>query len=198
MGCMPTKTRFKVVDVDDVDNWKQVYYVNRKGKRDGKYIKYFPNGKPFIEEEFKKGVRDGLRIRYYDNGQKRHEVTLKKENPEGRYVMWWNNGNKRGECVYKGDTTIGHIKEWDSNGRLYEWSFRLISGQYIDIKRSFKSWKTLTKLIENKKKRRIIRRIVEKKHMIYNIQGDNTIFVLIMEYISYEETYLIYRKLKCK
>jgi antitoxin component YwqK of YwqJK toxin-antitoxin module len=81
------------------------YYPNKQvqmdgtykdNKREGKWMYWYENGKPWSEGFFKNGKSDGKRITYFENGKVRYEG------------------------IYKEDMRVGKWRFFDESGRLLQ------------------------------------------------------------------------------
>ena len=94
------------------------WYVNKQlaesrffqaGKKLGKHIGFWEDGKPKFEFYFTKGEHDGIANEWYANGQayKAFHYTMGYEN--GSQKMWWENGVIRANYVVKQGRRYGLI-----------------------------------------------------------------------------------------
>jgi len=79
------------------------------GKKMGKHIGFWEDGKPKFEFYFTKGEHDGIANEWYSNGQayKAFHYTMGYEN--GSQKMWWENGVIRANYVVKQGRRYGLI-----------------------------------------------------------------------------------------
>jgi antitoxin component YwqK of YwqJK toxin-antitoxin module len=79
------------------------------GKKIGKHIGFWEDGKPKFEFYFTKGEHDGIANEWYANGQayKAFHYTMGYEN--GSQKMWWENGVLRANYVVKQGRRYGLI-----------------------------------------------------------------------------------------
>ena len=156
----------------------------KNNKLEGECIEYHPNGNIWVQGTFIKGKQNGI-FKYWDNdGTLWKIVQYKRNKTNGEYRTFRNDDSN----YSKVDTTEPEWKYFiDAKS---DWK-----SEWRDLKYHVHSWKFLTKLIDNKKKRRIMKRMFENKNKFYSLQNDNIIFVIIMEYIGYDEMKLILEKL---
>ena len=94
------------------------WYPNKKlaesrsfeaGKKEGKHIGFWEDGKPRFEFYFSKGEHDGIANEWYSNGQayKAFHYTMGYEN--GSQKIWWENGVIRANYVVKQGRRYGLI-----------------------------------------------------------------------------------------
>jgi len=69
------------------------YYKN--SRKDGKWIKYWPNGNVKSEMFYKRGRTSGNYITYFNNGNIEEQGTMKSGTLYGEYKMYWPNGQIR-------------------------------------------------------------------------------------------------------
>ena len=79
------------------------------GKKEGKHIGFWEDGKPKFEFYFTKGEHDGMANEWYSNGQayKAFHYTMGYEN--GSQKMWWENGVIRANYEVKQGRRYGLI-----------------------------------------------------------------------------------------
>ena len=66
----------------------------KDGKKEGKWISWYPNGQKWSEETYKNGEIDGLWTEWWENGQKSQEETYK----NGKLIegkCWDEDGNEK-------------------------------------------------------------------------------------------------------
>ena len=68
--------------------------VIKDGKKEGKWISWYKNGKKESEGTFKDGKKDGKWTDWYENGQKKEEETYKDGVKDGLFTDWYENGKK--------------------------------------------------------------------------------------------------------
>jgi antitoxin component YwqK of YwqJK toxin-antitoxin module len=110
---------------------------------DGKYREYYPNGKLFVEGQFRRGRQDGEWAYYFDNGQLNRKAKFKNGQPDGPREMFradgtllakrnFREGRRDGEWVtydktgeqplreehYAAGKQDGVWKTWHANGQL--------------------------------------------------------------------------------
>lgn len=76
------------------------------GKKQGAWIKKFPDGTVFYRATFKDGIPVGLFTRYYDTGQKVSELTYSKNGTEADAVMFYPDG-----CIAAKGKYVNKMKE---------------------------------------------------------------------------------------
>lgn len=74
------------------------YY--KDGRKEGKWTKYYPNGKVEHTLTFQNNKLDGLAVFYYKNGKRKEEGIWKKNRWVGDYKYYYKNGNLRNEWKY--------------------------------------------------------------------------------------------------
>ena len=99
-------------------HYKKVYigYIDN-GKREGKWIIWYDNGKKKSETTYKDGKGDGLSTDWYENGQKSYEFTFKDGQPDGLWTGWYENGQKKYEHTLKDGKGGGLYTDWYENGQ---------------------------------------------------------------------------------
>ena len=89
----------------------------KDGKKEGKWISWYPNGQKKSVVTYKDEKLDGLFTIWYENGQKKVKRTYKDGEPDGLETKWYENGQKRLEETWKDGEWISE-KEWDEDGSL--------------------------------------------------------------------------------
>lgn len=84
-------------------------YSDNSYAADGFYREYHPNGKPFVEGQFKKGRQEGEWKYYFDNGQVNRKTTYKDGKPNGNWE------------VYRADGTLAAKRGFSDGMRNSEW-----------------------------------------------------------------------------
>ncbi len=92
---------------------------------DGKYEEwYIDSDKKYLEKTFKNGKKIGKIIKWYDNGKKWKECNYSSAGDvkkDGEYKRWHGDGTPHIECFYNSSgKKDGEYKLWDSHGKLLE------------------------------------------------------------------------------
>jgi antitoxin component YwqK of YwqJK toxin-antitoxin module len=88
------------------------------GLRDGDWITYDASGKnPTAEEHYVKGKPDGVWKYWYPNGKQARQITLKEGKKHGVYTEWDDKGEKRLEANFADDKQHGTTTRWFTDGR---------------------------------------------------------------------------------
>jgi len=196
------------------DNGQKMEELDKKnGLCHGREVRWFENGLVSFECEYKNGKKDGKCTSWYDNGNKKEEIDYKDNKIHGEYICYcmYPRGQIFSIISYKNDKLDGESKYfWDisetfqiyytemyKNGKKdgitkndsyvgKHYAYYIEDKEIININLHLKGWKVLTKLIENKKNRRIKRKMLSIKDVIYRIQGDNIIYMVIMDYLDWD------------
>ena len=94
------------------------------GKRNGKGIEYFENGKKRFEGEYLKGKRNGKGIEYFEN-EKRFEGEYLNEKRNSKGIEYFENGKKRFEGEYLNGKIFNGIEYNEKKNeivRFYKWN----------------------------------------------------------------------------
>ena len=89
-----------------------------KGKRDGKWIKYYENGQFLFEGNYKDGKKEGEQLAYYENGQLRRKSNYKDDKKDGEWIGYYENGQLRIKGNYKDGKLDGEFLMYDEDGKL--------------------------------------------------------------------------------
>ena len=79
------------------------------GKKVGKHVGFWEDGKPKFEYHFLEGELQGVSNEWYQNGQSYKVMHYKKGYEEGSQKMWWDNGVIRANYVVKQGRRYGLI-----------------------------------------------------------------------------------------
>jgi antitoxin component YwqK of YwqJK toxin-antitoxin module len=108
-------------NVTDANNKKQGYWkITGKMKSDENY----ENDAIVEEGEFVNGRKNGTWIRYYPDGQKQSEIEYTNGRPKGYYITYFENGEVEEEGQWVRQKNIGTFKRYYENGNIMqEFSF---------------------------------------------------------------------------
>jgi antitoxin component YwqK of YwqJK toxin-antitoxin module len=88
------------------------------GLRDGDWITYDATGKnPTAEEHYVKGKADGVWKYWYPNGKQARQMSFKEGKKHGVYLEWDEKGEKRLEVNFADDKQHGTTTRWYPDGR---------------------------------------------------------------------------------
>jgi antitoxin component YwqK of YwqJK toxin-antitoxin module len=88
------------------------------GVRDGEWVTYDATGKtPIAEEHYNKGKEDGVWKFWYPNGKQRQQVSFKEGVRHGAYIDWDDKGEKRFEANFAEGKLHGTATRWLPDGR---------------------------------------------------------------------------------
>jgi antitoxin component YwqK of YwqJK toxin-antitoxin module len=88
------------------------------GLRDGEWISYDDTGKkPLAEEHYVKGKGDGTWKYWYPNGKLRQQFSLKQGERHGPMTEWDDKGEKRFEANFVNNKLHGDATRWFPGGR---------------------------------------------------------------------------------
>ncbi len=90
------------------------------GKRQGKVLRYFPNGAIKEISYYKDDTLDGKFIRYYNNGYKEQVVDYKKGKKNGPEYLYYENGKLRRVYTFSCGILDGAAIEYYGNGIVRE------------------------------------------------------------------------------
>ena len=169
----------------------KLYYKN--GKLEGLCTKYHDNGQKDTEAEYKNGRREGKLKSWFYNGQISHDLEFKNDNPDKRVMIWHETGQIKFKGWYEKGKAQGEYIVWTRKGRIEKWKY-IMGVKECHIRFNYKGWKVLKQIIYNKKRNILIKKVLKIRNQIYNIQGDATIYKVIMTYLTNEEIKEILQK----
>jgi antitoxin component YwqK of YwqJK toxin-antitoxin module len=174
---------------------------NNNGERDGEYKRWTSGGVLTQIFTYKNGNPEGRITTCYDDGKKWRDYGWKDNKYNGSYMEWCQNGNIKIKAYHVNGLQKGEFKEWhNNNGNLKNWAYcieneKLEKWETTYIKYHVHGWHILTKLINNKKERRMKRWMMNIKNKISQI-NDHLVYDLIMEYVTWDEKRLILEMIK--
>ena len=78
------------------------HYSDNNFAADGNYREFHPNGKPFVEGQFRKGRQEGEWTYYFENGQVNRKATYNDGKPNGSWEIYRADGTLVGEARFQG------------------------------------------------------------------------------------------------
>jgi antitoxin component YwqK of YwqJK toxin-antitoxin module len=93
------------------------HYSDNSIAADGSYKEFHPNGKPFIEGQFKKGRQEGEWKYYFDNGQLNRKMTFKDGKPNGSWEINRADGTLQAKRGFKDGMRDGEWTNYDATGK---------------------------------------------------------------------------------
>jgi antitoxin component YwqK of YwqJK toxin-antitoxin module len=93
------------------------HYSDNSFAADGSYKEFHPNGKVFIEGQFRKGRQDGEWKYYFDNGQLNRKATFKDGKPNGSWDINRADGTLQAKRGFKDGLRDGEWITFDDTGK---------------------------------------------------------------------------------
>jgi antitoxin component YwqK of YwqJK toxin-antitoxin module len=93
------------------------HYSDNNFAADGKYREYHPNGKPFIEGQFKAGRQTGEWTYYFENGQVNRKATYVDGKPNGSWEVFRADGTLSAKRGFKDGVRDGEWITYDATGK---------------------------------------------------------------------------------
>lgn len=112
------------------------HYSDDSFAADGSYKEFHPNGKPFIEGQFKKGRQEGEWKYYFDNGQLNRKMTFKDGKLTGSWEVNRADGTLQAKRGFKEGLRDGDWVTYDATGKQPTSEEHYVSGQEDGV------WKT--------------------------------------------------------
>jgi antitoxin component YwqK of YwqJK toxin-antitoxin module len=112
------------------------HYSDNSFAADGSYKEFHPNGKPFIEGQFKKGRQEGDWKYYFDNGQLNRKMTFKDGKLNGSWAINRADGTLQSKRGFKDGQRDGEWVSYDAAGKQPLSEEHYLSGQEDGV------WKT--------------------------------------------------------
>ena len=93
------------------------HYSDNNFAADGKYREYYPDGKPFVEGQFKEGRQTGDWTYYFENGQVNRKATYVDGKPNGSWEVHRDDGTLSAKRGFKDGVRDGEWITYDSTGK---------------------------------------------------------------------------------
>jgi antitoxin component YwqK of YwqJK toxin-antitoxin module len=93
------------------------HYSDDNFAADGKYKEYHPNGKTFVEGQFKEGRQQGEWSYYFDNGQLNRKAVYKDGKPDGSWEIFRADGTLQAKRSFKDGLRDGEWITYDDTGK---------------------------------------------------------------------------------
>jgi antitoxin component YwqK of YwqJK toxin-antitoxin module len=93
------------------------HYSDNNFAADGKYREYYPDGKPFIEGQFKEGRQVGDWTYYFDNGQVNRKATYVDGKANGSWEIHREDGSLAAKRGFKDGVRDGDWVTYDATGK---------------------------------------------------------------------------------
>ena len=105
------------INVVDINNMKQGHWIYFGSM---KPIPGFEPESKVEEGDFKNSRKNGTWIKYYPNGNVHSEITFVNNRPNGAYKTYYENGVVEEEGVWKNNRNTGHFERHYENGELQQ------------------------------------------------------------------------------
>jgi antitoxin component YwqK of YwqJK toxin-antitoxin module len=112
------------------------HYSDNSFAAEGSYKEFHPNGKPFIEGQFRKGRQEGEWNYYFDNGQLNRKATYKDGKPNGSWEIHRADGSLQAKRGFKDGMRDGEWITYDDTGKKPKSEEHYIAGERDGV------WKT--------------------------------------------------------
>ena len=90
-----------IVSLESLHSEKKDYKRKKESnKKEGKQIRYYDNGKKWVELNFKNGLREGTRFTWHRNGQLKSELNYVQGKKHGVQKWWEKSGKILNEKIY--------------------------------------------------------------------------------------------------
>ena len=90
-----------------------------QGKREGKYLGYYPNQNKWFERYYSKGIKIKTHKAWYQNGQQMFEYQFNNQGVYDGYVKDWHfNGKLAKHFNFIDGKEVGSQKMWKSTGKI--------------------------------------------------------------------------------
>lgn len=89
---------------------KSINQYNKRGKRNGPWVEYYPNGKDILfKGSYKNGEKDGYWFFYYMNGNVELEGSFKNDEKDGVWAQYYRDGNLIRKELYNNGEYVRRI-----------------------------------------------------------------------------------------
>jgi len=112
------------------------HYSDNSFAADGSYREFHPNGKPFIEGQFRKGKQDGEWKYYFDNGRLNRKAMFKDGKLNGNWEINRVDGTLQAKRGFKDGLRDGEWITYDDTGKKPKSEEHYVAGEEDGV------WKT--------------------------------------------------------
>jgi hypothetical protein len=88
------------------------------GKREGKMIDYYPDGKLMAERGFKQGRQEGKTLVYYPSGAIKEVQYYLNGEQHGGDTLWYEDGKIQFTVFFQNNKKNGYLRKWAPDGGL--------------------------------------------------------------------------------
>ena len=100
----------------------------RDGQEEGKWVEYYKNGQILVEGHYVDGLEEGKWVEYYNSGEKKREGNYKNGERDGKWVEYYSNGKIKKEENYKDSKWDGKWTYYDESGQI-RWEINYKNGE---------------------------------------------------------------------
>jgi antitoxin component YwqK of YwqJK toxin-antitoxin module len=93
------------------------HYSDNNFAADGKYLEFYPDGKPFIDGRFKAGRQEGEWSYFFDNGQLNRKAMYEDGKPNGSWEIYRADGTLQAKRGFKDGLRDGEWSSFDASGK---------------------------------------------------------------------------------
>jgi antitoxin component YwqK of YwqJK toxin-antitoxin module len=94
-----------------------VRFSDEHFEADGYYREFYPNGKPFVQGEFRRGRQNGEWTYSFDNGQLNRKATYKDGQPDGAWDVYRADGTLSAKRGFRNGMRHGEWITYDATGK---------------------------------------------------------------------------------
>jgi antitoxin component YwqK of YwqJK toxin-antitoxin module len=105
------------------------HYSDNSFAADGSYREFHPNGKPFIEGQFRKGKQEGEWKYYFDNGQLNRTANFKDGKPNGSWEIKRADSTLQAKRGFKDGLRDGEWITYDDTGKKPKSEEHYVAGE---------------------------------------------------------------------
>jgi antitoxin component YwqK of YwqJK toxin-antitoxin module len=96
---------------------KEIFQLNAKGEKHGKFESFYENGKILEKSEYKNGLLEGKRYFYYENGEIEEIQMFEEGKLKGEQLGYHENGVLKFKCFNEGNKLEGKYLSYYDNGK---------------------------------------------------------------------------------
>jgi antitoxin component YwqK of YwqJK toxin-antitoxin module len=93
------------------------YFSDNHVEADGMYREFYPNGKLFVQGEYRRGRQNGTWTYFFDNGQENRKSTFNNGQPDGAWDVFRADGTLAAKRSYKNGVRDGEWISYDETGK---------------------------------------------------------------------------------
>ena len=100
------------------EQYREIIYFYKNGKKDGTAISYDDNHNIRLEISYKNGLKNGVEMLFYPNGKPQYQKTYKDDRLNGEEILFFESGQPMKRSVYADNVLNGEVRTFTEDGNL--------------------------------------------------------------------------------